>query len=144
MNCPNSVIARAIGTSEAWRAHGQPLYRYVLTAFPSAAMTMLGSAFPGRYAFHTLDSVYLFNTTRGALAGGALPTAADRALTRSLRADIGAFVRDGTIATWNAYPEATMEIGAKGVVRRVGGDYRAEACSFWESHGFFNYSWAGN
>jgi para-nitrobenzyl esterase len=143
VNCPNSAFARAIGTSEAWRAHGQPLYRYVLTAFPSEAMTMLGSAYPGRYAFHTLDTVYLFNTTRGALAGRALPTAADRALTRSLRADMGAFVRDGTIGAWTQYP-STMEIGAYGAVSHLGGDYRAEACAFWESHGFFNYSWAGN
>lgn len=85
----------------------------------------------------------IVDTTRGALAGRALPTAADRALTRSLRADMGAFVRDGTIGAWTQYP-STMEIGAYGAVSHLGGDYRAEACAFWESHGFFNYSWAGN
>lgn len=90
VNCPNNVIARQISNGLGWKAQGQRLYRYVLTATPSSPMHMLGTGFPGRYAFHTLDSVYLFNTTGGALIGGALPTTADAKLTRRLRADIGA------------------------------------------------------
>eukprot|EP00937_MAST-01D_sp_MAST-1D-sp2_P003111 g3111.t1 len=148
VNCPSNAIARRIaaGTTAGGgggRARRAPLYRYILTAAPSRPMFMLGSGFPGRYAFHTLDSVFLFNTTCGAMAGAA-PTAADGQLTRRLRADIGEFVRTGAIAAWRQYPGATMELGAAGAVRRLAGDYHAEACAFWESHGFWKYSWAGN
>jgi carboxylesterase type B len=144
VNCPNSAIARRIGAEGgAWRAAGAPLYRYVLTATPSQPMFMLGSGFPGRLAFHTLDSVYLFNTTRGAMAG-ARPSAADAALTRRLRRDLGEFVRTGEVSAWKKYPAVTMELGDAGELREIAGDYHAEACAFWEGNGFFNYSWAGN
>ena len=165
VNCPNSAIARKIAAGRTERrtsrrgnssqqtkltaaeAAPAPVYRYVLTATPSGPMHMLGSPFPGRYAFHTLDSVFLFNTSAGALINGARPTAADARLTRRLREDIGAFVRSGAMpSTWKTYPEATMEIAALGVVREIEGgvDYHCEACAFWEHHGFFKYSWAGN
>jgi hypothetical protein len=90
-----------------------------------------------------MDSVYLFNSTQGAM-NGAEPSAADVKLTHRLRRDIGSFVRTGSIEAWKTYPQTTMTIGDGGEVAEVAGDYHPEACRFWESHGFFNFSWAGN
>ena len=126
------------------------LYRTVLTASPSHPMYMFcdpavapHTCLPAHYAFHTLDSIYLFNTTRGAM-GGIAPTAADTKLTQTLRKAIGSFIRTGEIESWQAYPEATMVVGDAGAVREIAGDYHAEQCEFWETHGFWKYSWAGN
>ena len=126
------------------------LYRTVLTASPSHPMYMFcdpavapHTCLPAHYAFHTLDSIYLFNTTRGAM-GGITPTAADNKLTQALRKAIGSFIRTGEIESWQAYPEATMVVGDAGAVREIAGDYHAEQCEFWETHGFWKYSWAGN
>ena len=138
VNCPQNTIAAQI--ARGWKTR---LYRYVLTASPSHPMFMLGSGFPGRYAFHTLDSVYLFNTTVGAMGGGVEPTGADESLTRRLRADISSFVRTGAIKSWAAYP-ATVLLGDGGAVTNISVAYHAKACGFWESHGFWKYSWAGN
>ena len=75
---------------------------------------------------------------------GAEPSAADALLTRRLRRDLGEFVRTGRIDAWKTYPGATMALGSAGELRGVAGDYHAEACAFWETHGFFRYAWAGN
>ena len=143
VNCPNNVIGRKIA---AGRKDTAPVYRYVLTAKPSHPMHSLGTPFAARYSFHTLDSIYIFNTTRGALIKGATPNEADAKLTRRLREDMAAFVRGGSILSWTTYPNATMEIADNGVVREIAGgrDYHSEACAFWENNGFFKYSWAGN
>jgi hypothetical protein len=38
-------------------------------------MFMFGTGFPARYSFHTLDTIYLFNTTQGEWAPSAVNSA---------------------------------------------------------------------
>ena len=104
------------------------------------------STYPGQYAFHTLDSIYLFNTTRGAMQSvtpGTEPTADDLKLTQKLREEIGVFVRTGKCPDWEEFPRVTMALGHAGQATKFLGSYHVEACRFWEPR-FFNYSWAGN
>lgn len=62
----------------------------------------------------------------------------------SITNKLQAFVHHGVIPSWESYPRATMDIGNEGAVQPIARDYHGRACGFWESHGFFNYSWAGN
>ena len=98
VTCPNSVVGKQIAASRKTRGPNGSvtLYRYVLTARPSHPMAMFGSPHHAVYSFHTLDSVFLFNTTQGSMEdatpGGARrvpPTAGDLATTAQLRASIG-------------------------------------------------------
>jgi hypothetical protein len=72
------------------------------------------------------------------------PTAADLQMTHRLRQDIGSFVRTGKVPSWKQYPQTTVALADAGEALEIAGDYHAGACSFWEGHGFFRFSWAGN
>jgi hypothetical protein len=91
-------------------------------------MRMLAGAYPGRNAFHTLGSSYLFIRTRAALIGDAVTTAADALLTARTRADFATVAhRDAMPSPWQQCPQARMEIGSSGVFwSLVGGvDYHS-------------------
>ena len=136
VTCGNNIMA--IYASQNTKS---PVYRYIVTAFPSKPVHILGMPFPSSYSFHMLDALAFF----GSLKDYINPLSqSDIDLGSNVRREVLWFTRYGMpysafrTGTWKQYPNST---GLLGSVTEVVSDYHGPQCNFWLMKGFFGYSW---
>lgn len=131
VTCPVDVMTHAIESS-----YKAPVYRYVVTAFPTEPAYFYGVPFKAKYSAHGIDAFAFFNTLRYYYQ----ISKKDEELTDTLRKEIINFVKTGKTSTsrWDQFPDKTAVLSNSLVVT---GGYHKQECSFWIKHGLLPYSW---
>lgn len=113
-----------------------PVYRYVVTARPSAAVKLFGLSFPVRYAFHGLDIVAYFGTLKEILP----LKQQDNLFVSNIRREALYFVKNGRPISpeWTVFPNKTAIIDSQVTYTKK---YAEDKCNFWLKNNFYSYSW---
>lgn len=134
VTCPDDIIA--LNASSGFQ---NPVYRYVVTNFPTKPVNILGT--PCKYAFHMWDLIAFFGFPNATIKYK--PSMNDLAFMRDLRRELGSFIRYGRVnnSDWYEYPNGTALFTDQGVHTLGNEGYRKKECSFWMENGFFSYAW---
>ena len=132
MNCPMEVMSMyAAATFKS------PIYRYVVTSWPSKPVHIVGLPFPASYAFHCWDLVAFFGSVKDYIKA---PTEADFQWQENVRREILAFVHTGHpySYSWHPYPYTTANLSSQTKPLKA---YNPIQCEFWLHNGFYSYAW---
>ncbi|KAL4233675.1 hypothetical protein ACF0H5_008356 [Mactra antiquata] len=131
-NCPNDVLSMYAASN-----FKSPIYRYVVTSWPSVPVHAVGIPFPASYSFHMWDVFAFFGFIPDYITK---PTDTDIAWQRNVQNEILSFIRTGKPFTdsWKTYPEVTANFSSTTEVLSA---YNPTKCEFWLQNGFFSYSW---
>ncbi len=132
--CAVSQLAASIaGTDSA------PVYHYVATAWPTSPINAFLLPFAGRYAMHGIDVFAIFR--RWAAFFTQPPREKDKQFADNLVNMFKQFVRTGQPlhTAWSPLPNITAFIND--TVTLSSRPYHDEQCTFWQKHGFLQYSW---
>lgn len=131
LNCPMGILR-----TTAMQHFQSPIYRYVVTAWPSKPTTVIGFDFPASYAFHCLDLLAFFDTlqnTVNPLSHG------DVQFQNNLRNTMLSFVKNGEpSACWQRFQNTTAMISHR--ITFVT-QYKHHECTFWLDNDMFKYGW---
>jgi len=118
-----------------------PVYRYIVTQWPSVPMCLSPDSYCPQYAFHAWDLISLTEN----YPSGFNPTANDKAFARSLQTYFLQLAKDGQLSS--EWPT----IDSKGTGDSVNMnfnipnslvvDYHFAQCDFWWANHFYQYSW---
>lgn len=106
----------------------QPVYRYVVTSWPSRSARALNVDFSAKYAFHGWDIYAFLDTYKSILSGEG--SGSDRRFSEILQENVMHFVRTGRPrdAAWLTYPRAVALISDKLMINKT---YHSEQCNMW-------------
>jgi hypothetical protein len=129
--CPNNIMADILT-----KYFMSPVYRYVLTQWPSYPVNIFGHQFLTYYACHIWDSNAFF----GSIEDYYTPTKGDMLYQEMVQREMVYFARFGVPYTksWNTYPTS---IGLLTTNVTVVNSYHSEMCKFWNDNKFFSYGW---
>ncbi len=131
-NCGTGVVAEAMaGTLD------QPVYLYVITAWPTSAIYPFSIPFPAHYAVHGLDTFAFFR--HWSVYFTEPPQERDEEFADVFVDNMKSFIFTGHPATeWQPYPAITAIIND--TLNISPGKYENERCTFWMDNDFFQYS----
>ena len=133
IGCLNDVL-----TQKAAKALKSPVYRYVVTSWPSVPIRAYGVTWPAKYAFHTWDVFAFFDALDTAFPKG--PAKSDEEFRRNIQEELLSLVHAGKPRDklWLPYPNNTALIADKiTFVDR----YNKPQCEMWEKYNILPYSW---
>ena len=134
VNCGINKLAE-----KAAAALTSPVFRYVITAFPSSTAHPLNFPFKAKYAFHSFD-IYAFLDTYHMIMSDV--SESDRSFSQTMRDYFVEFAEKlefPAVSQWKPYPSSVALIGS--TVSVNASEYNAAQCKFWDDHNFFSYSW---
>ena len=133
VNCPTSAMAE-----RAAQALDSPVYRSVVTSWPSREVHVFGSPWPAKYAFHCWDSYAFFDYLEDLFPEG--PSQADRDFEDVLHRQIVHFVKQGKPEDerWKPYPGHTALVGRQ---LEVVDEYNKDQCHMWDTNDILPYGW---
>lgn len=131
VTCPNNIMSDILS-----KYFKSPVYRYVLTFWPSQPVNVMGIPFKAKYACHMWDAIAFF----GSISGYYKPTKGDQIFEKSIQKEMVNFAITGKPYTqsWKTYPTS---IGLLTTNVTVVSSYHAEMCNFWNDNNFFSYAW---
>lgn len=131
-NCPNDILS--LYASSAYKS---PVYRYVVTSWPSVPVHAVGIPFPASYAFHMWDIFAFFGFIPDYIKR---PTLDDIGWQRNVQNEVLSFVHTGEPYTcsWKPYPEVTASLSTRTKLLPA---YNPDQCEFWFQNNFFSYAW---
>jgi hypothetical protein len=135
--CGNEVLVRSLSGSLM-----SPVYRYVVTAWPSSPAEVFDSGFRAKFAFHGIDIFAFLGTLRGVVGGGGDAGQDDR-LRDTMRENVMRLVHDGKVANsrWISATPTNVTTALLGPYVTIVDSYHKAQCRFWNDNGFFNYTW---
>ncbi|XP_028296660.1 uncharacterized protein LOC114458478 isoform X2 [Gouania willdenowi] len=135
VSCPLMEVAQ-----QAAEALSSPVYRYVVTHTPSAAVKRLSDLLPfqSRFSFHGLDAVTFF---RGLNYFLDTPLSKeDRGFQDLLTRNLVSFAKTGHMEkAWPEFPSATALLSAYNL--STVSNYSPQRCDLWRKNGLFHYAW---
>lgn len=131
-NCPNDVLA--LHAASNFRS---PVYRYVVTSWPSVPVHPVGLPFPARYAFHMWDVFAFFGFIPNYIQN---PKPSDLNFQSNVQKEVLAFVRTGRplSSDWQPVPDSVALLSDTTEVTNA---YNPLQCEFMMQNGFFSYAW---
>lgn len=131
-NCPNDVLALHAASSLQ-----SPVYRYVVTSWPSVPVHPVKLPFPAKYSFHMWDVFAFFGFIPDYIKQ---PSQSDISFQQMVQREVLSFVKTGSPATgeWGPYPNSVALLGNSTEFTRA---YNPVQCEFLLQNGFFSYSW---
>lgn len=131
-NCPNDVMALQASTY-----FKSPVYRYVVTYWPSSPVHAVGIPFPAKYSFHMLDIFGFFGLMPDYIK--TLQTS-DLEFQRNIQNEVLTFVKTGHPAfiNYSTYPEMTLILTTETGTQNA---YNPVHCEYLLMNGFFDYAW---
>ena len=138
VTCGTEIMTRKLAAAQS-----SPVYRYVVTSWPSSPVNPFEFPFSSKFAFHAWDTYAFFNTFRYIMDA----KGDDEAFKDVLRENVMEFVDTGRVSepTWSpvghindSVPVVTALISS---TIKVNESYHKEQCEFWNKNGFFPYSW---
>lgn len=134
VNCPTEVLA--LQTATYFRS---PVYRYIVTYWPSTPVHALGLPFPAKYAFHSLDLFAFFGLMPNYIKN---PQCSDMDFQQNVRKEVLHFVKTGhpysSPMPWDEYPSKT---GVFTTMTDAVSAYNPIQCQYLLMKGFFSYAW---
>ncbi|KAK3594205.1 hypothetical protein CHS0354_030636 [Potamilus streckersoni] len=130
VNCPNDVM-----TSVARKYFREPVYRYVVTSWPSQPVHAIGLPFAASYSFHMWDIFAFFGTIDQYINP---MKESDIEWQNNVRKEVISFVHKGHPASpiWNANVTAILSQNTN-----ITNTFHPDQCTFWNQAGFFAYGW---
>ncbi|XP_060072916.1 para-nitrobenzyl esterase-like [Ylistrum balloti] len=132
VGCGNDIMAlyAAANTNSS-------VYRYVITAVPSAPVSLFGAPLDTLLSFHAWDTFAFFGTMQEIMAH---PSGNDIMFEANLRREIMSFIETGSPYSkdWRPFPDSVALLSDK---TKVTSGYHSYQCDFWMKNGFFDYSW---
>ena len=131
-NCPNDIMS-----TYAASTFSSPVYRYVVTSWPSQPVHAVGIPFAASYSMHMWDVFAFFGFIKDYIKN---PTEADLQWQENVRNEVISFVHNGQPSThaWQRYPNTTVKLSSQTSIVSA---YNPVQCEFWMQNGFFSYAW---
>lgn len=133
VTCGNNELAAAAAGSLS-----SPVYRYIVTSFPSSSASSYHGPWDSKFAFHCWDSFIFFDGEWVFLKKP--PQKSDFDFKQVVKKFALEFIKDGRISGWKKYPEATAFIDRN--VTFKDSIYHEKQCAFWKDNGILKYEWS--
>ncbi|KAK3576602.1 hypothetical protein CHS0354_023119 [Potamilus streckersoni] len=121
----------------AAKSFNSPIYRYVITGWPSQPIKAPSQEYAAQYAMHAIEIFGFFGSFGEMLEQLSL---SDVKFQNNIRSEVLSFVFYGHPYTsnWLPYPSSVAELSQSTNVVTA---YHPSECTFWLRNGFFSYSW---
>ncbi|KAL3890269.1 hypothetical protein ACJMK2_002557 [Sinanodonta woodiana] len=114
-----------------------PVYRYVITGWPSKPVKLPFMEYSARYSMHAIELFGFFGSFDQIIKPLSL---SDIEFQNNIRSEVMSFVLDGHpySSDWLPYPLSVAKVSQS---TQVVSSYHPAECSFWLTNGFFSYAW---
>ena len=141
VTCGNEIMTRKLAA-----AVSSPVYRYVVTSWPSSPVDPFDMGSRAKFALHGWDVFALLDAFRLTMSSG--PNDNDQRFRDVLLDNAASFVQTGRVADsrWtpvahtgnDSIPVVTALISSSITVNQ---SYHKPQCDFWNDNDFFDYTW---